>query len=116
LTILANEDMLKLVKMTGMRAFSDGSGIGMSTNAMETMNIALPGPMKVFIQSQVAQRGYSSASEYVRELIRADQDERALAELEGEILKGLQSGKPTPMTREDWKAIRQEVRKRHAKR
>jgi antitoxin ParD1/3/4 len=88
----------------------------MSTNAMETMNIALPKPMKVFVQSQVAQRGYSSASEYIRELIRAAQDERAWTALEAEILKGLQSGKPTPMTGEDWKAIRQEVRRRHAKR
>ena len=88
----------------------------MSANAMETMNIALPKPMKVFVQSQVAQRGYSSASEYIRELIRAAQGERAWAALEAEILKGLQSGRPTPMTREDWKAIRQEVRRRHAKR
>jgi antitoxin ParD1/3/4 len=88
----------------------------MSTNAMETMNIALPKPMKTFVQSQVARRGYSSVSEYVRELIRADQDDRARTALEAEILKGLQSGKPTPMTREDWKAIREEVRKRHAKR
>jgi antitoxin ParD1/3/4 len=88
----------------------------MSTNAMETMNIALPKVMKVFVQTQVAQRGYSSASEYIRELIRADQDERAWTTLETEILKGLQSGKSTPMTADDWKAIRQEVRKRHAKR
>ncbi len=82
---------------------------------METMNIALPKVMKVFVQSQVAKRGYSSASEYIRELIRADQDERARAALETEILKGLQSGKSTPMTAGDWKAIRQEVRRRHAK-
>ena len=88
----------------------------MNTNAMETMNIALPGPMKAFVQSQVAQRGYSSASEYIRELIRTDQDERARTALEGEILKGLQSGEPTPMTQEDWKAIREEVRKQRARR
>jgi antitoxin ParD1/3/4 len=88
----------------------------MNTKAMETMNIALPKPMKAFVQSQVAKRGYSSASEYVRELIRADQDERVWTALEAEILKGLQSGKPTPMTRDDWEAIRQEVRRRHGKR
>jgi antitoxin ParD1/3/4 len=88
----------------------------MNTNSMDTMNIALPRPMKVFVQSQVAQRGYSSASEYIRELIRAAQDERAWTALEAKILQGLQSGKPTPMTREDWQAIRQEVRRRHGKR
>ena len=88
----------------------------MNTKVMETMNIALPRPMKAFVQSQVTQRGYSSASEYVRELIRADQDERAWSALEAEILKGLQSGRPTPMTRKDWEAIRQEIHRRHAKR
>ena len=88
----------------------------MNSHVMETMNIALPKPMKEFVQSQVAERGYSSTSEYIRELIRAAQDERTWSALEAEILKGLQSGKPTLMTREDWKAIRQEVRRRHAKR
>jgi antitoxin ParD1/3/4 len=102
--------------MTAVCGLRDWDRIGMSTNAMDTMNIALPKPMKVFVQSQVVQRGYSSASEYIRELIRADQDERVWTALESEILKGLQSGKPTPMTQEDWKTIRQEVRRRHAKR
>ncbi len=87
----------------------------MNTATMETMNVALPKPMKVYVHTQVAERGYSSASEYIRELIRSDQDERARTALEAEIVKGLQSGKPTPMTREDWKAIRQEVRRRRAK-
>jgi antitoxin ParD1/3/4 len=88
----------------------------MSANAMETMNVALPKAMKVFVQTQVAERGYSSASEYIRELIRTDQNERVWDALEKEILKGLQSGKSSPMTAKDWKTIRQEIRKRHAKR
>lgn len=83
---------------------------------METMNIALPEFMKQFVREQVAQGGYSSASEYLRALIRADQTEKAKVALEQEILKGLQSGRPTPMTREDWQAIREEVRTRHAER
>ena len=66
----------------------------MSANAMETMNIALPKPMKVFVQSQVAQRGYSSASEYIRELIRAAQDERAWTALESEILRACKAASP----------------------
>lgn len=40
---------------------------------MDTMNIALPESMKHFVQERVAAGGYSSVSEYVRELIRADQ-------------------------------------------
>jgi antitoxin ParD1/3/4 len=84
----------------------------MSINPLETMNVALPKSMKVFVQTQVADRGYSSASEYIRDLIRADHDQRAWTALEAEILKGLKSGKSTPMTPEDWKVIRKEIHKR----
>ena len=40
---------------------------------METMNVALPESMKQFVQERVSAGGYSSVSEYIRELIRADQ-------------------------------------------
>ena len=50
------------------------------------------------------------------ELIRADEKEKARAAPESEILKGLQSGDSTPMTDQDWREIRGEVRKRHARR
>lgn len=87
----------------------------MSANVMETMNIALPKSLKVFVQTQVTNRGYSSASEYIRELIRADHDERAWADLEAEIIKGLKSGKSTQLTSDDWKAIRKEIHNRRSK-
>ena len=82
---------------------------------MNTMNIALPETMTEYIQSRVSEGGYSSASEYIRTLIRADQQQQAHAALEVEILKGLRGG-ATPMTPEDWRDIRQEVRRRHASR
>ena len=44
---------------------------------MQTMNISLPDPMKQYVEEQVSAGGYSSASEYVRELVRADQKRRA---------------------------------------
>ncbi|NER89324.1 MULTISPECIES: type II toxin-antitoxin system ParD family antitoxin [unclassified Moorena] len=79
---------------------------------MDTMNIALPSEMKEFIQAQVAVGGYSSASEYIRELIRADQKQKTRYALEMEILKGLSSGDPTPMTAQDWEDIRANIRQR----
>ena len=81
---------------------------------MDTMNIALPDTMKQFVHEQVARGGYSSASEYIRELIRTDQKQKALQALEIEILKGLKSGESTPMTKDDWQAIRNDIRQRHA--
>jgi len=38
------------------------------------MNISLPDQLKAFVDEQVGQRGYGTSSEYVRELIRKDQD------------------------------------------
>ncbi|WP_048441548.1 type II toxin-antitoxin system ParD family antitoxin [Caenimonas sp. SL110] len=48
---------------------------------MTTMNISLPDAMKSFVDEQVSERGYGTSSEYVRELIRKDQERRQLREL-----------------------------------
>ena len=48
---------------------------------MSTMNISLPEGLKVFVDEQVASRGYGTSSEYVRELIRRDQDRQRLRSL-----------------------------------
>ncbi|MBS0409372.1 MAG: type II toxin-antitoxin system ParD family antitoxin [Proteobacteria bacterium] len=45
---------------------------------MSTMNISLPEALKAFVDEQVAGRGYGTSSEYVRELIRNDQDRQRL--------------------------------------
>ena len=37
---------------------------------MSTMNISLPDTLKSFVDDQVAQRGYGTSSEYVRELTK----------------------------------------------
>ncbi len=39
---------------------------------MQTMNISLPEPLKEFVDEQVNSGRHSSASDYVRELIRDD--------------------------------------------
>ncbi|KAB2871303.1 MAG: ribbon-helix-helix protein, CopG family, partial [Burkholderiaceae bacterium] len=48
---------------------------------MSTMNISLPDELKAFVDSQVGSRGYTSSSEYVRELIRKEQDKEKLRAL-----------------------------------
>ena len=55
---------------------------------MSTMNISLPDTLKDFVDEQVSQRGYGTSSEYVRELIRKDQDRSHLRDL---LLAGAQS-------------------------
>lgn len=82
---------------------------------MQSMNISLPDPLKRFVDGQIAQGRYSSASEYVRELIRADEKRKAEDELEAKLLEGLRSSKTT-LTAEDWKEIRTEALARVATR
>lgn len=52
---------------------------------MGTMNISLPDGMKAFVDQQVEQRGYGTSSEYIRDLIRREQDR---LELRGVLLDG----------------------------
>ena len=48
---------------------------------MSTMNISLPDEMKEFVDEQVAERGYGTSSEFVRDLIRKEQDRQQLRRL-----------------------------------
>ena len=75
---------------------------------METMNIALPDALKEFVQIRVSEGGFSTPSEYIGKLIRADQRQAAKDLLEAEVLKGIRSPK-APMTEDDWAEIRKEV-------
>ena len=60
---------------------------------MTTMNISLPDSLKSFVDEQVSTRGYGTSSEYVRELIRKDQDR---LQLRGLLLAGAASGLSAP--------------------
>ncbi len=55
---------------------------------MSTMNISLPEQLKNFVDEHVAMAGYGTSSEYVRELIRRDQDRLYLRSL---IIEGAKS-------------------------
>lgn len=60
---------------------------------MATMNVSLPDAMKSWVEAQTRGGRYSNASDYVRDLIRRDQERAArLAELQSAIDEGLRSG------------------------
>ena len=75
---------------------------------MQSMNISLPDPLKQFVDGQIAQGRYSSVSEYVRELIRADEKRKAEEQLEAKLLEGLNS-QESALTPADWGSIRKEA-------
>jgi len=58
---------------------------------MATMNVSLPDPMREWVEAQVKSGAYANASDYIRDLIRHDQERRqALADA---IRAGLESGR-----------------------
>jgi len=75
---------------------------------MGTMNISLPDTLKSFVDEQVSERGYGTSSEYVRELIRRDQQRQ---QLRGLLLAGAQSGVSEPATAAYFDGLRERVRK-----
>jgi antitoxin ParD1/3/4 len=57
-----------------------------------TMSFALPENMRAYIDSRVSDGNYGNTSEYLRELIRRDQQEQAAQRLRDLIADGLASG------------------------
>ncbi|CAD6549795.1 MULTISPECIES: type II toxin-antitoxin system ParD family antitoxin [Paraburkholderia] len=74
---------------------------------MSTMNISLPDSLKEYVDEQVGERGYGTSSEYVRELIRKDQDRKRLRTM---ILQGATSGLADPADADYFESLRARVR------
>ncbi len=74
---------------------------------MSTMNISLPETLKTFVDEQVSQRGYGTSSEYIRELIRKDQDR---LQLRGLLLAGASSPPAAPADTRYFEGLRNRVR------
>ena len=74
---------------------------------MSTMNVSLPEALKDFVEDQVSARGYSTSSEYVRELIRKDQDRQRLL---GLLLEGAASSQAATADADYFDRLRGRVR------
>ena len=72
------------------------------------MNISLPDTLKSFVDEQVSQGSYGTSSEYVRELIRKDQDR---LHLRGLLLAGAASAPAAPVDPAYFEGLRDRVRK-----
>lgn len=80
-----------------------------SMNAMGTMNVSLPDALKDFVDKQVRQRGYGTSSEYVRELIRKDQDRESMRRL---LLEGAASPPSAKADKRYFAGLRNGIRRR----
>ena len=73
--------------------------------SMTSMNISLPEELKNYVEEQT-RSGYSTPSEFVRELIRDDKKRRAKEGLDALLLEGLNSGSPIPANAEFWTELK----------
>lgn len=76
---------------------------------VSTMNVSLPESLKSFVDEQVARCGYGNSSEYIRELIRRDQDRLRLRSL---LLEGAASPQAPRATGAYFAGLRRRVRSR----
>ena len=72
------------------------------------MNISLPEELKAYVEERVAAGGYVASSEYIRELIRKDQDRERLRAL---LLEGANSGPATAADEAYFDDLRARIRR-----
>ena len=74
---------------------------------MATMNVSIPDPMKEWVESQIKGGHYSNASDYVRDLIRRDQEYKDKREtLINALIAGEKSGVSKRTIDEIWKDVK----------
>lgn len=81
---------------------------------MATMNVSLPDQMKTWVEQQAETGRYGNASDYVRDLIRKDQErQRVFEALQAAINEGIESGPAEPF---DVEAFKRRMRENHGSR
>lgn len=82
---------------------------------MATMNISLSDPLKQFVDEEVSEGGYSSTSDYVRDLIRRRQRSKSEDLLRTLIAEGLASGTAEPLQADHFDRMRDRAKVRSGK-
>lgn len=67
----------------------------------QTMSFALPESMREYIDARVSAGSFGNTSEYIRDLVRRDQEEQAQMHLRDLIEEGLSSGPGRRRTKAD---------------
>jgi len=74
------------------------------------MNVSLPDPMKAWVEAQVETGHFSNASDYVRDLIRRDQQDQAQRDA---LVRALVAGETSGISTRDIAGIWRDVKARH---
>ena len=76
-----------------------------------SMNISLPADLKQWVDEEVREGGYSTASEYLRDILRRARERKARRQVDELLVKAVESGASVVMDDADWAAIRRSARK-----
>jgi antitoxin ParD1/3/4 len=76
---------------------------------MSTMNISLPDGLKAFVDEQVAERGFATSSEFIRDLIRREREHHKFRALIAEGMESPPAGPP------DFDELRERIRRHETK-
>jgi antitoxin ParD1/3/4 len=76
--------------------------------SMTSMNISLPQELREYVEEKT-KAGYSTPSEFIRELIRRDQKRQARERLNALLLEGLDSGVSIRTNSKFWAELRRDA-------
>ncbi len=79
-------------------------------HAKKILSVPVPAAMEMFIKERIASQGFHTVSEYVRSLIRADQDQATRQQLEAKLLEAVERGDYREVTPEFWDRLEGIVR------
>jgi len=80
----------------------------LASDGMAMMNVSLPDELKEFVDQQVSQGSYGTTGEYIRDLLRREQDRIKLRDL---VAEGENSPPTRPITKAYFKRLRSRIRK-----
>ncbi len=72
----------------------------------DTITISLPPRLRTEVERKIEKAAYSSASEYLRDLIRKDLHAEAIEKVDALLLEGLHSGPGKPITKTFWRKLK----------
>jgi antitoxin ParD1/3/4 len=71
----------------------------------EALTISLPLAMKTFIKAKLREGRFSTPSEYIRSLIRSDQETSEQRELEAFVRRGVRVKNLPELSEKDWASV-----------
>jgi antitoxin ParD1/3/4 len=79
------------------------------------MNVSLPSALRAWVEDQVEARGFGTASEFLRDIIRREREKTLRAQIDQTLLDATRTP-VSEMTDKDWDDIQRQGRKLAGKR